>query len=290
MIKYNFEGIGTHWEIDINQEISKHQEEEILSKIKDRIEIFDKNYSRFREDSLVTEMSRKEGVYLLPPDADLIMNLYKAVYDVTNGLVTPLIGKTLVQAGYDQNYTLIKGEMTSPKPWNELLDWSSPNLTVKEPALLDFGAAGKGYLVDIVSNILEEEGVTNYCVDASGDMRYRKKNFESLKVGLEDPNDENRVVGVVNLMNKSLCGSSGSRRKWADMHHIINPETLSSPREIIAIWTIAETTMLADILTTCLFFVSPEKLNQFFKFEYLILNEEYWITKSSGFDAEIFIG
>ena len=40
---------------------------------------------------------------------------------------------------------------------------------MKQAAMLDFGAAGKGYLVDIVGQVLENHGIKNYVIDAGGD-------------------------------------------------------------------------------------------------------------------------
>ena len=288
MIRFEFEAIGTHWVIDISKELSSEEEALLLNKIKERIDIFDKDYSRFRSDSLVTKMSQEAGEFVLPPDAEKMMSLYRKMYDVTGGQVTPLIGKVLVDAGYDANYSLKQNQLTKPKTWDEVLKWENPKLTLAEGALLDFGAGGKGYLVDIVSELLEKEGVTSYCVDAGGDMRQRNISVEKLRVGLEHPLDKTMAVGVIEIINQSLCGSAGNRRAWGDYHHVISPETLSSPKDILAIWTVAEETFTADILTTGLFFVYPEILQKHFSFEYLIIYSDYSMKKSDGFDAEIF--
>ncbi len=287
-MKFEFQAIGTSWVIDISQNITKEEEPILFDKIMKRISEFDLAYSRFRDDSLVTKMSLSAGEYVLPSDADKMISIYKKIYDVTNGLVTPLIGKVLVDAGYDATYSLKEKPLTKPLSWNETMVWQNPKLILKEPALLDFGAGGKGYLVDIVSEILEENGIKNYCVDASGDMRQRSLYESTLKVGLENPNDATEVVGVVEILNQSLCGSAGNRRKWEDFHHIINPETLSSPKDIEAVWVIAENTLLSDILTTALFFVKPEVVLENFDFDYLIIYSDFSINKSEGFKAELF--
>lgn len=287
MTKFQLDAIGTGWVIDISKKLSSEEEVFLLKKIKERINIFDRDYSRFRTDSLVTKMSKEAGTYKMPEDFDNLISVYQRVYEITGGLVTPLIGQVLVDAGYDANYSLVKGDLTKPKSMDDVLIWEKPNLVVKEPVLLDFGACGKGYLVDIISEILEEEGIKNYCVDGSGDMRVRG---EVLKVGLENPENAESVVGVLTLENRSLCGSSGNRRKWADMHHIINPETLKSPNEILSVWVVANDTITSDVLTTCLFFTNAEILKKYFEFEYLLLKSDYTIEKSEGFDAEIFMG
>lgn len=290
MTNFEFEAIGTTWKIDITKELSLEEEALLLSKIKKRIDVFDKNYSRFRQDSLVTKISKESGDFTMPEDADKMICLYKKMYDVTSGLVTPLIGQVLVDTGYDANYSLVPKSPTKPLSWEEVLEWNNPVLKVKKPELLDFGAGGKGYLVDIVSALLELEGIESYCVDAGGDMRQRSSISVSLKVGLEHPEDVESVIGVVPVLNQSLCGSAGNRRKWASYNHVINPQTLTSPKNVLAVWVIAESTFLADLLTTALSFVSPEVLLRHFQFEFLIFRDDHSINKSGGFNAELFLG
>ena len=106
MTKFEFEAIGTHWVIDIKEELSLEREALLLSIIKNRIDIFDKDYSRFREDSLVTKMSKESGEYKMPEDFNKMFSLYKKAYEITDGLVTPLIGQVLVDSGYDAEYSL----------------------------------------------------------------------------------------------------------------------------------------------------------------------------------------
>ncbi len=101
-----FEAIGTKWTIDIRTPLLQNEADLLFEKILTRIDEFDKNYSRFRSDSLVTEMSRVTGHYRLPNDAKKMLDLYEKLYSLTKGLMTPLIGKSLEEAGYDANYSL----------------------------------------------------------------------------------------------------------------------------------------------------------------------------------------
>ncbi|MFZ2804108.1 MAG: FAD:protein FMN transferase [Patescibacteria group bacterium] len=284
-----FEAIGTHWKIDIDEDIPDAQRDAAVAEVMGRIGIFDRDYSRFRPDSLVTEMSHRAGTYDLPDDADPMLRLYQTAYQLTGGLVTPLIGQVLVEAGYDAEYSLIPKELHHPPSWEEAIEFQPPKtLVVKRPALLDFGAFGKGYLVDIVGEILWKNGLRSFCVDAGGDLFHRSADNEPLRVGLEHPQDFSKVIGIATVANRSLCGSAGNRRAWGEFHHIINPQTLSSPRDILAVWTVAKTTMLADAMATCLYFTSPDKLSKYFTFDYLIMYPDSSIKTSKGFPAEMF--
>jgi thiamine biosynthesis lipoprotein len=284
---FNFQARGTKWHIDIYKELDEAEKSDLFSKIKNRIDIFDKTYSRFRADSLVTEMSRESGTFTLPADAEAMFSLYRNLYLRTNGLVTPLIGNLISDAGYDAEYSLKqKKKLEKPPAWDEAIEYKHPTLLIKKPVLLDFGAAGKGYLVDLIGKVLEENNIKEYCIDAGGDILFKGKT--PIRIGLEDPEDTKKVVGINILANGSICGSAGNRRKWGDFTHIINPKTLASPTNIVAVWVVADTALLADALATCLFFVPAIKLSDAYKFEYIIIHKDRSFEKSAGFNGEIF--
>lgn len=219
------------------------------------------------------------------------------MYEATGGLVTPLIGKVISDAGYDSNYSLQpKTEILSAKKWGDVMSYKHPILTVYEPISLDFGAIGKGYAIDLIAQLLIEQGLKEFTINAGGDICHHSSNPNSnnpIRIGLEHPNNPKQVIGVAEITNKSICGSSGNRRAWGDFHHIINPETVTSPKHISAVWVIAGgpgSTAVADALTTGLFFVEPTILSQRLKigFEYLIVYADNTMKKSSGFTAEVF--
>ncbi len=288
MSQFNFEAIGTSWQIDIYQPLSGAEKSEILFKIKNRIEIFDKTYSRFREDSLVMKMSKESGTFLLPEDAEPMLSLYYDLYLKTDGLFTPLVGDILSDAGYDAKYSLKqKKELEKPPAWDEAINYQHPSINIKVPVILDFGAGGKGYLIDLVAKVLEENNISEYCIDAGGDIFHKGKT--PIRVGLENPENTKEVVGVYTLQNGSICGSAGNRRAWGSFTHIINPQTLSSPKEILAVWVSSKTALLADALATCLFFVPARILTDAYKFEYMIVRSDHSMEKSPNFSDEVFI-
>jgi thiamine biosynthesis lipoprotein len=175
-----------------------------------------------------------------------------------------------------------------PPAWDDVLSYAQPYLSLTQPALLDFGAAGKGYLVDIISQLIAESGANEYCVDAGGDMYCHSKAQDSITVGLENPDDDTQAIGVVNITNQAICGSAGNKRAWGDYHHILDPHSLKSPRHINAVWTIADTALVADGMATCLFFVEPARLLEHISFHYLIVYDDNSYAHSLKFPGEIF--
>jgi FAD:protein FMN transferase len=287
--QFSFEAIGTAWVIDIFDSISLQQQQAIIALVKQRIEEYDKVYSRFRPDSIVSAMAKKEGEYTLPKDSKELMTMYKKLYTITDGYFTPLIGQVLEDIGYDATYSLKpKDSIANVPSWDDVIEFHFPKIIMHKPALLDFGAAGKGHIIDLVGRAMELNGISAYCVDAGGDILYKSIAREPIRIGLEHPENEKQVIGVVSLPYGSICGSAGNRRKWDTYHHIINPKTKKSTEDILSVWVIAKKTILADALATALFFTSPETLRDHFDFEYAMLNKDYKLKKSDTFPGEIF--
>jgi thiamine biosynthesis lipoprotein len=285
---YSFEAIGTQWTIYIEQQITKLEFGDLMTDVHARIEKFDKNYSRFRDDSLVSQMSKTLGSYNLPKDAEPMFDLYKRLYDVTDGRMTPLIGQMLSDAGYDSSYSLKPKALAEIPEWDEAIDYSYPDLVIKCPFILDVGAIGKGYLVDIVAELMKAKGLTSFSIDAGGDILNSGVSKSLSDVGLENPVNLGQVIGIASVVNSSICGSAGNRRTWGDFNHLIDPKTKMSPKDILATWVIADSARLADGLSTALFFANPEILAANFNFEYALVNNDMSIEQSTNFPAKFF--
>ncbi len=118
MAQFKFKAIGTSWIIDIYDVIDSQKESDLLSAINKRIDEFDKAYSRFRPDSIVSQISKKAGVYKFPADSKLLFSTYYNLYKLTKGFFTPLVGQMLVDAGYDVNFSLKQSkELSVPPAW-----------------------------------------------------------------------------------------------------------------------------------------------------------------------------
>jgi len=280
---YTFEALGTQWAIETKEEMSGL----VVAAIVNRIEIFDTVYSRFREDSLVSHIAMKPGRYVFPDDAQKLFDFYRSLYELTNGKVTPLIGDMISRAGYDAKYSLLAQPQTLAPRWDEVLGWSGTALTAKQPVTLDVGAAGKGYMVDIVAGILDDNFIVEYVVDASGDLRH--KGTSENMVGLEHPLEPGKVIGAVEVKNKSLCASASNRRAWGEgMHHIFDPDEMAPTRDIIATWVIADEAMVADGLATALFFVEAKALKREYDFEYVRMHSDSSVEYSQYFKGKLY--
>lgn len=283
MQSLTFDAIGTGWQLDTATPIDT----ELRSSIAARIEEFDKTWSRFREDSLVSQIASQPGVWEFPDDAPPLFDLYRRLYAATDGAVSPLVGGALDNLGYDRAYSLRpSADRVAVPAWDDAVAWDGHALTTVRPVSLDVGAAGKGYLVDIVSDMLEAAGHEDFTVDGSGDIR--RHGPTPIRVALEHPLDTTKAIGIA-IVDAAICSSATNRRAWgAGLHHVIDATTGLPTSRIIATWAIAATALEADGLSTALFFADPARLALEFDFSWVRMHSGGTVEFSPHLDGELF--
>ena len=283
---------------------SKPISQRVQKRIRAFIDDYERTLSRFREDSLVSRMARAEhgGDFEFPSWVQPLFAIYDDFYNATRGAFDACVGADLLALGYDNSVQFVPESAASasddsdswanyrralPVKWGDISrDDGSTTLHANQPVQLDFGAAGKGYFVDLVTQIIKDElggemsADCDFLVNAGGDMRacFSDENCQ-IKVALENPFDTTQAVGVVSIASGALCASSAVRRRWkvkdanclADnafesnliATHLINALDGTPSQKLSASWTYvpAKTcdfpTAYADALATALF-VSQE--------------------------------
>ncbi|MEU5951214.1 FAD:protein FMN transferase [Streptomyces sp. NPDC047525] len=291
--RFVFEAIGTRWQIETDAPLSQDLRDHIL----DRTERFDVTYSRFRPDSLVSRIASAPsgGQFDFPGDALALFGLYDRLHAATSGAVDPLVGRELELLGYDATYSLRPApgavraaEHARGRPaWAADVDRDGTRVITRRPLVIDVGAAGKGYLVDLLSAVLREAGHHRFVVDGSGDLRHSGP--RATRVGLEHPFDPRRVIGVAELRGRALCASGVNLRAWGDgLHHVLDARTGVPVSEVVATWVMAEEAVLADGLATALFFTEARRLAESFDFAYVRMRSDGRAEISPDFAGELF--
>jgi FAD:protein FMN transferase len=281
---FSFDGIGTRWEVSTPSPLTDGHRRRLLDVVAD----YDSAWSRFRPDSLVSRAARQPGSYDFPAGAADLEPLYRALYRLSDGAMTPLIGGSLVQLGYDDGYSLRPSGLPVAAPrWEDALEWNGTVLTTRAPVLIDVGAAGKGQLADLLSAELSACGIGGHFIDASGDLLNSSR--APVEVALEHPYDSSRAIGSLALGAGALCASAANRRVWGDgLHHVLDGTTGAPVRTIVASWAMAGTAMLADALATALFFVEGTRLREEFEFSWLTVYSDGHAEYSADFEGALF--
>ena len=114
----------------------------------------------------------------------------------------------------------------------------------------DFNAIGKGYLVDVISRLFEQNNISNYMVEIGGEIRARGVNQDNIpwKIAVENPNEDgSRSFATVIQLHDESIASSGNYRKYRKTAegkkyvHTINTKTgYASESNLLAASVIAK--------------------------------------------------
>lgn len=334
--------LGTGIIISSSVPISQRVEQ----RIRDFVEEYESVLSRFRADSLVSRMARAKrgGEFEFPTWAQPLFALYSEFYAATHGAFDACIGADLLALGYNNSVQFVPESAASassnigswanyrrslPITWSDISrDSGSATLCTNQPVQLDFGAAGKGYFVDLVTQIIKEEfsgdSLSNsdshtdfdFLVNAGGDMRacFSEEN-DQIKVALENPFDTTQAVAVASIASGALCASSSARRRWKVKEasclgkdasgfesnliatHLINALDGIPACDLCASWAYVPSkncafpTAYADALATALF-VSQEsdlqKIVQTTSAEFAVISPNHALRKTRAFPAHFF--
>lgn len=318
----------------------------VQKRIRAFVEEYEHTLSRFRADSLVSRMAcaADGGDFEFPEWAGPLFALYSEFYAATRGAFDACIGADLLALGYDNSVQFVPQSAASasddsdswanyrralPVTWADISrDCGSVTLRTNQPVQLDFGAAGKGYFVDLVTQIIKEElsgdspsnsdsrADFDFLVNAGGDMRacFSEENNQ-IKVALENPFDTTQAVAVASIASGALCASSSARRRWKVKDasylgkdasvfesnliatHLINALDGIPACDLCASWVYipAKTcdfpTAYADALASALF-VSQEndlqKIVQITSAEFAVMLPNKTLRKTRAFPAHFF--
>lgn len=242
----------------------------------DAIDVFIDEYetalSRFRTSSLVTRMRQAKygGTFDFPEWCGPLFDLYDRLFDATDGAIDPCIGEDLIRLGYDATYSFTvepdaakhAGAIHGRAVWPVDVERHGATLVTHGPVALDFGACGKGYLVDLIAGMLKAAHAApqpvQYVIDAGGDLLIHAD--EPITIALEDPADPANAVGAVGISQGAFCASAPSRRHWGEaaghqLHHLLNAIDGLPVDEVAATWVAVqaepETTIATNPNSQC---------------------------------------
>lgn len=278
------------------------------------IDTYESVLSRFRTDSLVTAIgdATHGGTFDFPDWSTPLFDLYDTLCAATDGAIDPCVGEDLMRLGYGADYTFTVapdadgrlGAVHGRPTWRGDVERYGSTLVTRRAVHLDFGACGKGYLVDLLSAMMPHDELL---IDAGGDLFVRSS--QPVVVALEDPDDVSRAVGIAEISAGACCASAPSRRHWRAagqlaLHHLLNAIDGRPVRDVAATWTVVRTddrqtalstanypTAVADGLATALFVADPNLLAARVPdhFECAVLRADRTAAISHHFPGHLFV-
>jgi len=202
----------------------------------------DATCSRFREDSDLSRANAAAGSWVeVDPLLVAAVEVACQAAEATAGLVNPLLGRTLVQLGYDRDFrrlptpvaTLLPGdapgaEAPSLDAWRDIRTDPGGAVRVPSDTALDLGSTGKAWASDLIAAAIEDDLGEAALVSVGGDVRVAAPDGRPWQVAISEAPD-GPVHQVVGVEAGGLATSSTRVRRWSHRgvvrHHLLDPRT-----------------------------------------------------------------
>ncbi len=200
----------------------------------------DRTCSRFREDSDLSVANRHAGAWVeVDPVLVAAVGAACEAAEQTDGLVNPLLGRPLVQLGYDRDFdelhTLADLPPQTPTPPG-LDDWRGIGLDpdgairVPEGTALDLGATAKAWAADLIAAAVAGEVGVGAVISLGGDIAIAPdpegERHDPWPIAIATRPGE-PAEAVVTLDRGGLATSSTQVRRWSRggvaLHHVLDP-------------------------------------------------------------------
>lgn len=156
---------------------------------------------------------------------------------------------------------------------------------------LDFNAIAQGFSVDLMADVLNEAGVSNYMIELGGEVFCKGVNADGVpwRIAIDRPIDseERTFQAIVNVSNKALV-TSGSYRKYYEENgvrysHIINPASgYPVSHSLLSATVLASDATAADAYATAFMVMGVEATREFIRAHPELGLEVYVIWDDEG--------
>ncbi len=267
---HSFHTMGTQAKVEFEIADPK-QGKKLIKAVVDEMERINQSMSPYIETSELSQMNLNAAKQPFKISKELfdLLKRSEEFSKLTNGA----FDVSFSSVGYLYDYR------NNQKPTNsQLLDLQSAinyqNIQLNDENLsvfytdsrlkIDLGGIGKGYAVDQCIKILQQAGVKNGFVNAGGDSRIIGRKKDRLwYIGIRHPRDESKLIANLPLQDVALSTSGDYERFFEQnnvrYHHIIDPKTGDSAREIQSATILANDSTTADALSTSIFILGVEK-------------------------------
>lgn len=292
------------------------------------LERFDRDLSGWREGSLINQINahdRTDTVFAFYDSTkyfSVLFDVSREVWQKTEGAFDPTVYPLVELWGFGlknrQEVTPEKVAMAQSKvnmePANvDMIEMYEGEYLYKETHIrkgqpgvrMDFNAIAQGFSVDLLAELLEEKGITNYMIELGGEVFCKGTNSKGKdwRIAIDKPvsEGEREFQAVLNVHNSGVA-TSGSYRKFYEedgkrYSHAIDPRKgYPVDHNLLSVTVMTSSSAIADAYATAFLVMGKEASIEFLNQNpdlglhvYLIWDEEgtFQTWMSPGMKAKV---
>ena len=239
-------------------------EPRMLQLARQRVELLEQCWSRFRPDSELSVMNALAGRGPQPVSADylVLVTRMREAWELSGGLFDPTVLASMHRWGYDADFATVSRRPTpdvasvdvlpAPGMSGVVIDADASTVALPAGVGLDPGAIGKGLAADVIAEELHGAGAQGVVVNLGGDISIAGMLDEPWAIGIDDerlsrdlPDRTLRVLEFpLGTDRLGVATSTTLKRRWAQgrRHHVIDPLTGSMSHSDLVQVTVADST------------------------------------------------
>ena len=204
----------------------------IFKCLQDELERLESKYSRFRKDSLLSQINLGKEVKIDNETISLLEHAFncfeqsEGLFDVTAGRLNSLwdFKKKKVPSQEEISYALSVTDFSK-------VSWNNGILSMPAGMNVDFGGIVKEYAADTLAVLAKKFGVRYGLINLGGDIAIvgNKPDGIAWKVGITDPRGTETKIASIDIYSGGLATSGDYKRYFIyegkRYSHILNPKT-----------------------------------------------------------------
>ena len=204
----------------------------IFKCLQDELERLESKYSRFRKDSLLSQINLGKEVTIDNETISLLEHAFncfeqsEGLFDVTAGRLNSLwdFKKKKVPSQEEISYALSVTDFSK-------VSWNNGILSMPAGMNIDFGGIVKEYAADTLAVLAKKFGVRYGLINLGGDIAIvgNKPDGIAWKVGITDPRGTETEIASIDIFSGGLATSGDYKRYFIyegkRYSHILNPKT-----------------------------------------------------------------
>lgn len=275
---------------------SDAQFKDVVSLCLNEMQRLENKYSRYRPDSLVSEINRQAGIKALTIDSETALLLHYSqiafeqsdgLFDITSGVlrrvwdfktkkVPPLdkIDACLSFVGFDH------------------VEWSQDSIYLTSAGMeIDFGGVVKEYAADCIATILRQNAIKHCLINLAGDIYVvgPAPDNSPWSIGISHPANPDIAIADIPMVSGGLA-SSGDYQRCFELNgkrycHILNPKTGWPIEGLAAVSVWAEQCVVAGTLATIAMLKGKQQGIEWLKelgVPFLAIDQKFNVTHHQG--------
>ena len=242
-------------------------------------DLINNSMSTYIDTSIISRVNNNESVKVDNHFVN-VFNTSKKIFDKTKGKFDPSIGILVNFWGFGPKFTNIPMDSLAIDNLKILVGFEKfkiddTNIVLRpKNSFLDFNAIAKGYTVDLISGLLDDNNINNYLVEIGGELRAKGSNLSKNNnwiIGIDEPRfDDSQNIFITTELNNVAMATSGVYRKYnIDSNgrryaHILDPLSgIPARTNILSVSVISETCIEADAYATALHLMNINEIEGF---------------------------